>query len=106
MSRIITYPSVVEPTPNTIVVVDATVAEVENLVLFCQSCDEDYDIYLYSDDVDDLQWLNSVVSSATHTLVSQTSSVTINNSDQISYFGSDQKLNTPLAYFKQVDIII
>jgi len=105
MSRVITYPSVVDQSPNTIVVIDATVEEIENIVLFCQSSSKDYDIYLYRNDIDDLQWLNSVASNADYILINQTSGVIINNTSQISQFGSDQQLNTPLAYFQQVDIL-
>jgi hypothetical protein len=88
-----------------VVVIDATVEEVENIVLFCQSSNKEYDIYLYSNDIDDLQWLNLAVSTANYTLISQTSSVTIDNTSQISQFGPEQQLNTPLAYFQQVDIL-
>jgi hypothetical protein len=88
-----------------VVVIDATVEEVENIVLFCQSSNKDYDIYLYSNDIDDLQWLNLAVSTANYTLISQTSSVTIDNTSQLSKFGFEQQLNTPLAYFQQVDIL-
>jgi hypothetical protein len=105
-SRIITHPSTVEKQSNhTVVLIDATVEEVENITMFCQISDQNYDIYLYKQDLDDLQWLDAIVQQADYTLISQSSLVTVANVVQISKFGLDQQLNTPLAYFQQVDNI-
>jgi hypothetical protein len=105
-SRIITHPSIVEKQSNfTVVLIDATVEEVENITMFCQVSDQDYDIYLYKQDLNDLQWLDTIVRLADHTLINQTSSVAVAETNQISKFGLDQQLNTPLAYFQQVDNI-
>jgi hypothetical protein len=105
-SRIITYPSTVEKQSNlTVVLIDASVEEVENITMFCQVSNQNYDIYLYKKDLNDLQWLDAILRLADCTLISQNSTVTIDNVDQISKFGLDQQLNTPLAYFQQVDNI-
>jgi hypothetical protein len=104
-SRIITHPSTVEKRTNfTVVLIDAGIEEVENITLFCQVSRQNYDIYLYKQDLNDLQWLDTIVQLADHTLINQTSSV-IAETNQISKFGVDQQLNTPLAYFQQVDNI-
>jgi hypothetical protein len=105
-SRIITHPSTVEKQSNlTIVLIDATVEEIENITMFCQVSNQNYDIYLYKQDLNDLQWLGTIVQLADHTLINQSSTVTVAETNQISKFGLDQQLNTPLAYFQQVDNI-
>jgi hypothetical protein len=105
-SRIITHPSTVEKQTNfTVVLIDASVEEVENITLFCQVSRQNYDIYLYKQDLNNLQWLDAILQLADHILISQNSLVTVNNVNQISKFGLDQQLNTPLAYFQQVDNI-
>ena len=105
-SRIITHPSTVEKQSNhTVIIIDPTVEEVENVTLFCQVSQHEYDIYLYRQELGDLPWLSAIVEKADHTLISQSSAVTITNINQISKFGLDQQLNTPLAYFQQVDNI-
>ena len=106
ISRIVTHPSTVEKQSNlTVVLIDASIEEVENVTLFCQVSRQNYDIYLYKQDLNDLQWLGAIVQLADHTLISQNSLVTVDNVNQISKFGLDQQLNTPLAYFQQVDNI-
>jgi hypothetical protein len=105
-SRIITHPSTVEKQTNpTVVIIDASVEEVENITMFCQVSRQDYDIYLYVQDIEDLQWLDTIIQSADYVLISQRSLLTIDSTDQISKFGVGQQLNTPLAYFQQVDNI-
>jgi hypothetical protein len=106
ISRVITYPSTVEKQSNTtVVLIDASVEEVENIARFCQVSNQNYDVYLYKQDLNDLQWLDTIIQLADHTLISQSSLVTVDNVDQISKFGIEQQLNTPLAYFQQVDNI-
>jgi hypothetical protein len=105
-SRIITYPSTVEKqSNNTVVLVDATVDEVELVGLFCQASNKDHDIYLYKQDVDDLTWLHTITDGADCVLIAEDSVLTVDNAGQIIQYGSKQKLNTPLAYFQQIDNI-
>jgi hypothetical protein len=105
-SRIITHPSTVEKQSNhTVIIIDPAVEEVENITMFCQVSNRDYDIYLYRQELGDLLWLSAIVEKADHTLINQTSLVTLANINQISKFGLDQQLNTPLAYFQQIDNI-
>lgn len=103
-SRFITYPSTVEKqSNNTVVLVDATVDEVENVGLFCQASRKDHDIYLYKQDVDDLSWLHTVAGDADCVLIAEHSVLTVDSVGQIIQYGSTQRLNTPLAYFQEVD---
>lgn len=103
-SRFITHPSIVEKqSNNTIVLVDATVDEVENVGLFCQVSRKDHDIYLYKQDVDDLSWLHTIAANADCILIAEHSVLTVDSTGQIIQYGPTQKLNTPLAYFQEVD---
>jgi hypothetical protein len=103
-SRIITYPSIVEKqSNNTVVLIDASVDDVENISLFCQVSNKDHDIYLYKQDVNDLIWLSSITNAADCVLIAEDSTVLIDNVGQIQQYGKNQRLNTPLAYFQEVD---
>jgi hypothetical protein len=103
-SRFITYPSTVEKqSNNTVVLIDATEYEVEQIGRFCQISDKDHDIYLYKQDVDDLTWLSDITTNADCILVSEDSKVIIESVSQIHQYGKNQRLNTPLAYFQEVD---
>ena len=103
-SRIITYPSTVEKqSNNTVVLIDASVDDVENVSLFCQVSNKDHDIYLYKQDVNDLVWLSSITNAADCVLIAEDSTVSIDNVGQIQQYGKNQRLNTPLAYFQEVD---
>jgi hypothetical protein len=105
-SRIITYPSIVEKeSNNTVVLIDASVDDVKNVSLFCQVSNKDHDIYLYKQDVNDLIWLSSIINAADCILIAEDSAVSIDNVSQIHQYGKNQRLNTPLAYFQQVDNI-
>lgn len=104
ISRVITYPSTVEKSSNTtVVIIDASVQDVAEITAFCQSSNKEYDIYLYKHDLDDVQWLSIIAQLSDVVLVNQQTKVTIENVDQIALFGLAQQLNTPLAYFQQVD---
>lgn len=103
-SRIITYPSIVEKeSNNTVILIDASVDDVENVSLFCQVSNKDHDIYLYKQDLGDLIWLSSITNSADCVLIAEDSKVSIDNVSQIHQYGKNQRLNTPLAYFQEVD---
>jgi hypothetical protein len=103
-SRIITHPSIVEKqSNNTVVLIDASVEEVENIGLFCQVSNKDHDIYLYKEEVGDLIWLSSITSNADCVLIAEDSKVSVANESQIHQYGKNQRLNTPLAYFQEVD---
>lgn len=103
-SRFITYPSTVEKESNTtIVLVDADMDDIASIGSFCQTSHKNYDIYLYKHDLDDLQWLSLVSNLADKVLLNEQSKVTILNLAQLSKFGSQQEINTPLEYLQQID---
>lgn len=103
-SQVITHPSTVKKSSNTtVVIIDADVQDVAEITAFCQTSNKEYDIYLYKYDLDDPQWLHTISSDSDAILINQYSSLVIENTSQLKKFGDDQQLNTPLAYFQQVD---
>lgn len=77
-SRFITYPSTVESNTNhKIIVVDATAQELAKLERFLQTSQTNFDVYLYTGDSYDLEWLNYVSTDAKLTLINDASQVKI-----------------------------
>lgn len=77
-SRFITYPSTVESNSNhKVIVVDATKQELTQLERFLQTSIENFDVYLYSGERYDLEWLDYVSKDAKLILINDTSQVKI-----------------------------
>jgi hypothetical protein len=104
MSRFITYPSLVEKEYKTILIVDASNDNIEDVGLFCKASQADYDIYLYKEEINDTDWLNTIANFADCILVNIESNAVISG-NQIFQFGLSQRLNTPLAYFQEIESV-
>jgi hypothetical protein len=101
-SRFITYPDIVDSTENhPVLLVDANQYNIEDIALFCKVSDKDFDIYLYKNDLNDLEWLSAVADRVEQILKSSGSSVTISPDDRVIEFGLDKQLTNPLGYFQQ-----
>ncbi len=92
-SRLITYPSIVEDGSNQkVVVIDATGQELGQLERFLQTSRANFDVYLYTGESYDLEWLNYVSTDAELILINKCSQVKITPSgiryqkDLIDYF--------------------
>lgn len=92
-SRLITYPSIVEDGSNQkVVVIDATGQELGQLERFLQTSRTNFDVYLYTGESYDLEWLNYVSTAAKLILINDSSQVKITPSgvryqkDFIDYF--------------------
>lgn len=65
MTRFITPPDVfLDSTALKVLLIDATPDEVETIAYICSNLEEDYDIYLYRDELDDAAWLTQVAGRA------------------------------------------
>jgi len=103
MSRFITHPDIVDKESNyTITVVDATVNEIEDLAFFCKVSERDYDVYLYKQDLDDLNWLSNITINSDKILVSDSSTVRVPNNN-IELFGKFRSTKSPIEYLQKVD---
>lgn len=104
-SRFITYPSTVDDhADHTIVLIDSDISDIENIGLFCKVSNLNYDLYLYKHDINDLEWLSTIVDRSTAVLINENSSVTITGQDTIM-FGPAQQYTTPLDYIQTLDSI-
>ena len=97
-SRFITYPSTVDKEINrTILLIDATVDDIENIGLFCKSSNKDYDIYLYRDGLQEIEWLTTVAKLADEILIANDSTISID-------FPATVYDTSPLKYFQEFDL--
>ena len=103
-SRFITYPDLVESTENhSVLLIDATQYNIEDIGLFCKISESDFDVYLYRHEISDLQWLNEVHNRVSIILLSEDSNVTITPDSNIIKFGKHQQLVNPLTYFQNFE---
>jgi len=99
-SRFVTYPSTVETNSNhRVVLIDATEQELTQLERFLQTSEENFDVYIYSGDSYDLEWLNYVSNDAKLILINDASQVRVTPMG-IRYQGN------LLEYFERIELDI
>jgi hypothetical protein len=97
-SRLITYPSVVEKCDSmTAVLIGATDSDIEKITIFCSTSNDNYDIYLYSSDAGDLEWLNHITFNAEWILIKPGSETTVSGSPNVVY------VDEMVDFFKEID---
>ena len=97
-SRFVTYPSTVEINPNhRVVLIDATEQQLTQLERFLQTSEENFDVYIYSGDSYDLEWLNYASSDAKLILINDASQVRVTPMG-IRYQGN------LLEYFERIEL--
>ena len=99
-SRFVTYPSTVETNSNhRVVLIDATEQELTQLERFLQTSEENFDVYIYSGDSYDLEWLNYASSDAKLILINDASQV------RVTPMGIRYQDNL-LEYFERIELDI
>jgi len=99
-SRFVTYPSTVEINPNhRVVLIDATEQQLTQLERFLQTSEENFDVYIYSGDSYDLEWLNYASSDAKLILINDASQV------RVTPMGIRYQDNL-LEYFERIELDI
>jgi hypothetical protein len=101
-SRFITYPSTVEKTRYTALIIDIKPADFIVLTEFLQKTDSDFDVYLYDGASYDLEWLNHVTKDCDHVLIDSSSQVTIKPEDTNIRYGKGLEYQTPYGYFTKL----
>lgn len=97
-SRFVTYPSTVEACSNhRVVLIDATEQELTQVERFLQTSEENFDVYVYSGDSYDLEWLNYASTDAELILINDTSQVRV-TPNGVRYQGS------PIAHFERIEL--
>ena len=99
-SRFITYPSLVESDENhPVLVIDATELDIHDVGLYCKASTQDFDIYLYRHDHDDLQWLHEVSARVNKILISKESTLQLSTSTDADRFGDGERYYSLIQYF-------
>lgn len=94
ISNIITPPDRV----GTILIIDAAQAEVHELAHYFRTSNQAYNIYLYSNDMNELTWLKDIYELADVVLQADGSPVPALGSIK---FGPNEKFKQPLDYFNK-----
>jgi hypothetical protein len=101
-SRFITYPSTVEKTCHTVLVIDIKPADFVVLTEFLQKAEQDFDVYLYDGASHDLEWLNHVSKECDDVLIDNASQVKISPEDTNIRYGEGLEYQTPYGYFTKL----
>lgn len=102
-SRLITWPSTVEKSINhTVVLVDATAEEIEDIANFFRTSHANFDVYLYEGTQGDLEYLGHVCNNSDCVLINNNSNVQVENIDYVRY-GTDCELESLFSYFKKIE---
>lgn len=100
MSRFITYPNALDTKENhTVILVDPTESDIEDVAYFLKVTEKDFDIYLYKGELYELEYLNHIHKQTDWTFIRQGSMVNIQNCDQQASYNSGAEL---LEYFKKM----
>lgn len=91
-SNFITPPDFVE----TVLIVDATQDQIQALGAILKGHERPYNVYLYSSDMNELDWLTEAVNRANTVLQAEGSTVPLLSK---KLFGPNQILKTPAHYF-------
>ena len=94
-SNFITPPDVIE----TILIIDADQEQISDCAEYCRYSKVPYNVYLYSNDMNDIGWLHSICSKAD--VVLQASGSTVRAIPPVIMFGPAETLKTPADYFKK-----
>ena len=78
-SRYITHPSTVEKLNTTVLVIDPTQDDLDQLTDHLQNTDNSYDVYLYEGKIGDLEWLNHININCDQILIDNDSQVSISS---------------------------
>ena len=99
-SRFITHPTVLEKsmTSHTVILVDPYELETKALTIFLQSCPLNFDVYFYTGETHDLEWLNEITKSADTVLINSVSQVSATSAVR---YGEGLDLPSCVDYFKQ-----
>ena len=96
-SRFVTYPSTVETNSNQkVVLIDATEQELTQVERFLQTSEKNFDVYVYSSNSYDLEWLNHVSTDAELILINNASQVRVTPYG-VRYQGS------PISHFEKIE---
>ncbi len=108
-SNFITPPDFVNEDKHTVTVIDATETDIELLTKIAKVTNEDYNIYLYNSNMQDLEWLSTAMDRSDSVIVNLDifSDLNICNNSKTYYYGQKillspaQKVISVAHYFYQ-----
>lgn len=105
-SRIITYPDIVAREQNhTVVLIDINWEDITRCGTFCARSEKNYDLYIYNEDCDDLQWLSEITKRADRILIQEQSKVYVLNDSKVLKVGVHCETPDVLDYLTIFDTI-
>lgn len=104
-SRFITYPSIEPKSSNshTVLLIDADTEDIINIGMFCKVSSKNYDVYLYKQDIGNLEWLNHVNSNIDVTLIKEPSAVQMTGVSNVHRISDTNEIKNLLDYFQNFD---
>jgi hypothetical protein len=106
-SNLVTPPDIVENVLHSVLLIDPEQYDVDAVIKFCQHCDTAFNVYVYTPNMKNTEWLKQAVD-ASDTLIINTRS---NNNQEMCllersyYYGpklyleNPRKIDDPLHYF-------
>lgn len=113
LSKLVTPPDVVKGRAYSVVVIDPTLEEVDDLALFLQYSERQFNVYLYRAEMNDEEWLNKVVEKSNTVIVNTVNTVCSEIKDRLVvnpknfYYGQKKfimntnKIEKPIDFFAQ-----
>lgn len=106
-SNFITPPNFVHEDKHTVTVIDATVEDVETLAAVAQNSNEDFNVYLYRNEMENLDWLHQALDLSDSVIINIDNFDWLNlcNNNRVYYYGEKTllspatKINNPVEYF-------
>ena len=113
LSKLVTPPDVVKGRAYSVVVIHPTLEEVDDLALFLQYSERQFNVYLYRAEMNDEEWLNKVVEKSNTVIVNTVNTVCSEIKDRLVvnpknfYYGqkkfimNNNKIEKPIDFFAQ-----
>ena len=116
-SNFVTPPDILQDqdTVHTVLIIDADWIDVDAVAMFCKTSDEQFNVYLYSSDLNDITWLNKVYALANAVIINTDPSPISGMKDRWAegkkswYYGTkrflknqEHNIKKPIEYFSNL----
>lgn len=106
-SNLITPPDIVNNGFHSVILVDPEQSDVDAVIKFCQHCEKPFNVYVYTPNMDNYEWLSRAVEASDATIVNTRTEnyKSFCLLDKTYYYGpkfymeNSRKLTDPLHYF-------
>jgi hypothetical protein len=110
-STIVTPPDFVETSAHTVTLIDPEWTEVEDLAFFLKTAKKPYNVYVYREEMDNVDWLDTAIAKSGHIIVNTINNESSSMKDRLAvksgtwYYGpknflmNKNKIEKPIEYF-------